>query len=376
MVRRLTCLVAGLLPLVSEGAEPASRTPWSTHSSAERCSLYTTLADANGKKTAANLALDWRRASGHWLQLTLLESVPAAPWTLDSAGKGAALRVLSGGSRARYTDSRIENGEQLVRELSAGSSLVLTLHGPAASRFTTPTNGSASSRAFQECVARVQAAPAPQEPPPRWSAETSGSRNCSLSAAMPGVPGARILFHVGAKSSLVFFGTPAIFQNPGGGALRVEQSGLQPWIVDSEKVQATADSRETRLLEALIGRKTLPMTFTPRGAQSVAFLAPLGNIEVAGPMFRACMNAVKAPDLPPQLSLAELHYSVTETGKACELSGTFQIEGNAIWLVLSTDGGKHTVKVTRRMVKAGRPIEAIDLGALGGPKDFTGLDAA
>lgn len=368
----IVCATAVLPAAVVEAAEPADRSPWSAKSSDERCTLGGAAVDADGK-AAASVEISWSLGGGYLLTVSLTQLAPVAPWVLESSGKGEVRGIFAEGSRSRFTSGSIEKGEQLVRELSAGRALVLTVGtGASASRYTTGNGDvAASAHAFDECIAQMRAKP---RLPSSWAAETSG-RGCSLRSRLAEVPGAEIAFGVGANRALRVSVYADTFMIPDGGVLQVDLPGGKPWIIDTRLHPTAADPREKQLLDALLQLQPVPMTFTPQGAASVKLQPPLGNLEVAGPMFRDCMTAVQSVSLPPQRDFAELSYTVSEAGNSCELSGTFQIQGNALWLVLSSDGNKNSLKVTRRMVKSGYRIESLDMSGFGGPKRLTAEDA-
>lgn len=142
-------------------------------------------------------------------------------------------------------------------------------------------------------------------------------------------------------------------------------SAREPW-----------DPRAETLLAELLGLEAVPFTFTPAGGEPRNLATPMQGLAIASVMFDACTRAIRQPDLPAQPMFTELRYAIDEHDGVCEFTGTFQLRGNGMWLVLATDGTKHQLKITRRTVGPGEPVTSLDLSSLGGPGRLEAQDAS
>jgi hypothetical protein len=191
-----------------------------------------------------------------------------------------------------------------------------------------------------------------------------------------GAPGVRVSFHVRQKASLSFDVTSYSKPFADGGILRIVLPGdPAPFTYDTEARSVTRDPRTPALYAAIRSLKPVEMAFTPRGAKPVAVRTSTDRLAVASAMFDACASALRSESLPPLNQFNELRYIVSEHEDLCELTGTYQLDGNAIWLTLVSDGKKNVVKATRRTVGDGYRISWLGLEHLGGPKKLTGQDA-
>ena len=160
-----------------------------------------------------------------------------------------------------------------------------------------------------------------------------------------------------------------------GGILRLVLPGdPAPFTYDTESSSVTRDPRAPALYAAIRSLKPVDMAFTPRGARPVAVRTSTDGLAVASAMFDACASALRSESLPPQYQFNELRYVVADYEDLCELTGTFQLDGNAIWVTLVSDGKKNVVKVTRRTVGKGYLIESLGLEHLDGPKKLNEPD--
>ena len=117
------------------------------------------------------------------------------------------------------------------------------------------------------------------------------------------------------------------------------------------------------------------MVFTPKGAKPIAVRTSTDGLAVASAMFDACASALRSESLPPQYKFNKsCDTSLPTTEDFCELTGTFQFDGNAIWVTLVSDGKENVVKVTRRTVGKGYLIQWLGLEHLGGPKKLSEPD--
>jgi hypothetical protein len=197
-----------------------------------------------------------------------------------------------------------------------------------------------------------------------------------MAATVDGLPGLRLSFGAGAKGRSFGVDAGPRLQKDGG-ALRIDlPGGASPWLIDIKTVVSPEDPRSETLLAELGKLKSLPMIFTPPGGLPVKLQTPLEGLPTASAMFNACAKAMKQPNLPVQPMFTELRYAIAEQGGVCELTGTFQLRGNGIWLALQTDGAKHVLKVTRRTLKPGDPITSLDVSGIGGPKKLEAQDAS
>jgi hypothetical protein len=296
---------------------------------------------------------------------------PNLPWTLGSSG---GKTIFWADAKSRFVSGRIDDGEQLLSALAAGRPVILTTGtGVSEQKYSTGNSGYASAvAAFRTCITQMSADFV--IPPARWQAETSG-RSCSMQSQVDGAPGVSLNFGYSPKRGLIFSARADSTELSKGGKLEFTPPGVpQPWKVDSESFSST-DPAVSRLLDELRQRKQLPMTFTPLGGKPLKVRTTLNDLPLASAMFDACMTALKQPELPPQLQFTELRYVITVGDQACELTGTFQLQGNGLWLTLVSDGSKNLIKVTRRQLKAGIRINSLDLGGFGGSRDFKGQDA-
>lgn len=357
-------------------AAPAPAEPWSVKADELDCELATDLVDADGK-LGARVQFHSRRGAHYTMMVLFSTNAPQAPWSLQTTGAGARTFAM-GRAKDRIFGTALSFGEKLIGELGAGRGLLLIVRsGGDGHRYSSNDEGAAESlRAYERCVVAAKAAPPPPGPPPSWKVDSQGGRDCSLSTSLPGFTDVRIAFGIRQKTSLVFMLDVSSFERPDGGVLRIDLPGAAPWILDSKQMKSMPGARDSQLLAALMTLKPVPMTFTPHGARAASFSSPTENLAVAGAMFQACAAAVKAPDLPPQLQFTELRYVASEQEDECELTGTYQLQGNGLWLTLTREARKITFKVTRRTIKSGFRIASLDVSGFGGPKKLAAEDGS
>ena len=148
-----------------------------------------------------------------------------------------------------------------------------------------------------------------------------------------------------------------------------------PFTYDTNTRVMARDPRTPTLYAAIKTLKPVDMVFTPKGAKPIALRTATEGLAVASAMFDACAAALRPESLPPQNQFNELRYIVSEHEDQCELTGTYQLDGNAIWLTLVSDGKKNIVKATRRTVGNGYQISWLGLEHLGGPDQANFISA-
>jgi hypothetical protein len=338
--------------------------------------MLTALARSADGQGGATVEIGWSREGGYTAELNLWPAAPNFAWVVQTSA--ARRRVIEGQSTDRFVLSRIGNGEQIVSDLREGQALDLIVGTGAGSRqFTTGTDGAAASIAvFDSCIPNIRDAASRPEPPARWRAGTTTGRGCEMEATVDGLPGLLLQFGAGAKGRgfSVYADSRHLAE---GGALRIElPGGAPPWLIDVRSAVSLQDPRSETVLAELRSLESLPLVFTPRGGSPVKLRTALEGLPTAIAMFDACANAMKQPDLPMQPMLTELRYAIAEHDGMCELTGTFQLRGNGMWLVLQSDGAKHVFNVTRRRLKAGDPITSLDVSGFGGPENLEKQDAS
>jgi len=357
-------------------ANNPARKPWAAVSTDSHCVLASLLGDGAGT-SSIRLEVTWSRENLYSAAVTLSRSLPSAPWHLDSVSKDARNPVFVG--KNHYFMIRGEAGEQIQRELAAGREMELTIEsGKSRQTFTSGVNGGEKAlREFDRCVAAIKATPRPLPPPPRWITETQGGRDCSLAlSGISGVRGLQVRFGAGPKSPSTFgvIADPGLFED--GGVLRLLLPGdPTPFTYDTKARAIARDPRTPALYAAIKSLEPVDMVFTPEGAKPIALRTATEGLAVASPMFDACAAALRQESLPPQYQFNELRYIVSEHEDLCEFTGTYQLDGNAIWLTLVSDGKKNVVKVTRRTVGNGYLIGWLGLEHIGGPKKLVAQDA-
>jgi len=369
------CALVSVLPAVVHGAQRPHATRWTTGSSFDKCTLTAMARDANGNG-GATIEIGWSRDRGYTAEINLHPPAPNAAWVVETSV--AKRRVLEGRAKDRFVLSRIDSGEPIVKELGDGQALELIVGtGADAREYSTGTDGAAASVSiFNNCIPSIRDAATRPLPPARWSASTYTGRGCEMAATIDGSPGLLLRFGAGAKG---FNFRPYADSRylPGGGVLRVElPGGGPPWLIDLKPVGNSQDPRTETMLAELRKLQSVPLLFTPSGGSPVKLQTPVEGLASASAMFDACANAMKQPNLPVQPMFTELRYAIAEHDGICELTGTFQLRGNGLWLVLQTDGTKHEFKITRRTLKPGDPITSLDVSGFGGPKRLEAQDAS
>jgi hypothetical protein len=360
---------------VTHAADGSDAAQWTAKASPEKCELVGALIDGQ-QKSSGRIEISWRSSGAYQLTIALGETAPVAHWRFEQADLNESLEYQD--RPFRYIMMGGDVGERAYRAVVAGRALTLMARpGVDRHRLTTVTRGVPESlRAFDQCVTKLKATPVPPPPPARWRAETQGGRDCSLRLSdLSGIRGLEAMFGAGTRSSLSFVITANPFLIKDGGVLRIVLPGdPRPFTYDTEAKTVTRDPRTPALYAAIKSGKPIDMTFTVPGAKPIPVRTSSEGLAVASGMFDACAAALRPESLPPRFQFNELRYVVTDQEDGCELTGTFQIDGNAIWITLVSDGTKNVVKVTRRTVGAGYKIRELGLERLGGPKKLTAED--
>lgn len=359
---------------VVNAAESATAAKWTAGVTPENCLLTGALADPTGK-SAGKIEIKLGRTGYYTLTISIDSSAPLAYWRFEDADD-LNEQVSYQTNPYRYLTRGGEAGERARREVAEGRALsLLPRPGVDRHRLSTGTRGAAESlKVFDECVADFKANPEPP-PPARWEASTQGGRDCTL--RLSNVSGFRgLVFYFGSRpqSALTFVVSADQTFYKHGGILRTDLPGdPTPFAYDTEAPPAKRDPRVPAVLSAM-RRSPLDMTFTPHGGKPMALRTTADALAVAGAMFDACVNALRAETLPDQASFSELRHVVNEVDDSCELTATQQVDGNAIWLTLLSEGARHSMKVTRRTVGNGHLIQEMRLASLGGPDKTTAQD--
>jgi hypothetical protein len=212
---------------------------------------------------------------------------------------------------------------------------------------------------------------AAQPPAARWTASTSGTmgaQSCSLNvSALLGIEGVKGGFDTVRSRNARFSASSSPSYFADGGTLRIDLPGAkESWELDTEKPAAGTDTYSAILLSQLARGVSPKMAFIPRGRISVPVSMPLENWKPAAAMFDACRAAASVGAPQTIVSYTELRHAVEETPEGCVLTGTYQLLGNGIWLVLTTEGGKPALKVTHRTLGNGYKLQSMDLRKFGG----------
>jgi hypothetical protein len=355
-------------------ADNASAAQWTAQVTPENCLLTGALTDPGGN-AAGKIEIKLGRSGYYTLTISISNSAPLAYWRFEDVAD-LNERLAYQPSAYRHITIGGDAGERARREVAEGRALsLLPRPGVDRHRLTTGTRGAADSlQVFDQCVANFKANP---EPPPhaRWATGTQGGRDCTLRLSdISGVRGLDIYFGARHKLTLTFDVTAEENFFKSGGILKIGLPGdPNPYTYDTAVRTAKRDPRSPAVYAA-IRRNPVDMTFTPHGGKSIALRTATEGLAVAGAMFDACAKALSAETLPEQASFSELRHTVNEVDDSCELTATQQIEGNAIWLTLLSDGKKNTMKVTRRTVGNGRLIQEMKLANLGGPEKTADQD--
>lgn len=376
MLRAVVAIGISLVACVAANAADNAATPhWTARTSPEKCELIGALLNVDGQSTG-QLEIGWRSPGYYSLAISIKEPAPLAIWRFEEADLNESLAYQVG--PWRYISVGGDAGERAKRRVAEGRSLTLMPRaGVDRHRLTTGTRGTAESlKAFDQCVATIKATPIPP-PPSRWAASTQGGRDCMLQLSdVSGVRGLDVRFGARPKSPLTFAVSAESHLLKDAGVLRIVLPGdPNPFTTDIGVLTVSRDPRAPALYAAIKTLKPVDMVYAPRGAKPIALRTSTDGLTLASAMFDACAAALKTESLPPQLQFNELRYVVTEEEDLCELTGTFQLDGNAIWVTLMSDGQKNVVKIARRTVGAGYQIQVLGLGRLGGPDKLTAADA-
>ena len=354
-------------------AKGSAHVPWAGLNTVTHCLLQNRLSDDEGR-SRARVVVTWSKKDGYELEVSISGSLSATKWQLDSMDQGTRNPVLTG--KGWHLKVLGEAGELAKREVAAGRELALSIEFRGRTLlFTSGAIGVANAMSiFDQCIAEINARPEPPPPPPRWEAETQGGRHCSIRSS--GIPGLEVSFGSSTKMPLNLRVYAKATSYKDGGVMRIVLPGdPTPFTYDTTAPSATPDPRTRVLYAAIKSLKPVDVVFTPRGAKPVATRLPTEGLAAASAMFDACTAALKNAATMPQLSFSELRYVVNSQDDLCELTATFQIDGNAIWLTLVSDGKTNTFKVARRPVNEGYLINWLGLERLGGPKKLAAQDA-
>jgi hypothetical protein len=375
VLRASTAIGILFVSVVADAANSDDGAQWSATSTEDKCTLAGALKDEKGN-AAGKIGIHWMRSGRYTLEISVAASAPLVSWRFDTTALNEGLAYQTGGYR--YISIGGDSGERARREVAAGRSLNLIAGtNPRSHRLSTGTRGAPESlRAFDQCVAAFKALPEPPQPPPRWTASNQTGRSCSLDVAdVIGVRGLHLGFGSRPKSPLTFGAGANTDLNKSRGILRIVLPGdPTPYTFDTGARSVNPDPRTPALYAAIKSLQPLDLVYTPPGAKPISTRTPTDGLAVASAMFDACATALRAESLPPRYQFNELRYIITEEENFCELTGIFQIDGNAIWVTLVGDGKKNVVKVTRRTVGAGYQIRVLGLDRLGGPKELTAQD--
>jgi len=375
-VLRATIAVGTLLATggVVSASDSVTAAKWTAEATPENCLLTGALADPTGK-SAGKIEIKLNRSGYYTLTISINDSAPLAYWRFDGVDD-LNESVTYQTNPYRYLTRGGDAGERARREVAEGRALsLLPRPGVDRHRLTTGTRGAPESlRVFDQCVANFKANPEPP-PPARWTASTQGGRDCTLRLSdISGVRGLDIFFGARPKSTLTFDVTAEENFFKSGGILRIGLPGdPNPFVYDTALRTTKRDTRASAVYTA-IRSNPVDMTFTPHGGKPFAVRTTNDGLAVTGAMFDACGTALRAETLPDQASFSELRHTVNEVDDSCELTATQQIDGNAIWLTLLSDGDKNTLKMTRRTVGNGHLIQEMRLASLGGPERTTAQD--
>jgi hypothetical protein len=364
------CIVAASV------AHAKGPSPWEFQREDGSCAIHHDLEGADG--SIARASLSWRDEGGGGALATFYRSPPSGS------------RVTS-----RFAGTRDERPHGPMRQISMVSiegfakarahllasraiELVVESRGQSALHYTTGIVGVKQAvAALDRCIEGAKQAA--QRPAARWTATTSGTMGaqaCSLSVdGMVGIEGVDGSFSAIRPNGVRFDlrSSPSYFAD--GGTLRIDLSGAkESWMLDTESYMRGTDARSSALLSQLARGVSPKMAFIPRGRPAVPVSMPLENWKAAAAMFDACRGAASGGAPQKIVSYTELRHVVEERPEACELTATYQLQGNGIWLVLTTEGGKPALKITHRTLGNGYKLQSMDLRKFGGSRRMTAPD--
>jgi hypothetical protein len=358
--------------------------PWEFERVRESCVIRHEVDGPEG--SIARVELSWRDEGGAGASGTMHRAFPpGSRMTLRFAGEVREWHYGSGYPTLMFS---IERFAKARANLLAGNpvDLILETRGKRAQTYTTGVAGVKKAiDALDRCI--ESARQNSTQPAARWTATTSGTmgvRSCSLDVAgLIGIDGVDGSFHAVRAGGVIFGASSSPNVRPDGGVLRIDLPGTEPWVFDTE-MYATADksrappsehqTRSSILLRELARGLSPTMAFTPRGGKAVPVSMTLENWKVAKSMFDACTSASMGPKPARPVSYTDLRHIVEERPDFCQLTATYQLHGNGIWLVLTSERGKAALKVTHRVVGKGFKLTSMDLRAFGGSGNVTAPD--
>jgi hypothetical protein len=361
----------------ASAAHAAGAAPWEFKREDGSCAIHHEVEGADG--SIARATVSWRDEEGGGGAIaTIHRSLPRGT-RVTSRFAGSGDERQHGPMRQMYMIG-IEGFAKARAHLLAGRALELVVEsrGQRAQLYATGVVGVKQAiAALDRCIEDAKRAAQPQAA--RWTATTSGTMGaqaCSLSVSgMIGIEGVAGTFSAIRPNGVRFdaSSSPSYFAN--GGALRIDLPGAKgSWMLDTEQYDAATDSRSATLLSQLASGASPKMAFIPRGRQAVPVSMPLENWKPAAAMFDACRAAASGGMPQKIVSYTELRHAVEETPEGCLLTGTYQLLGNGIWLVLTTEGGKPALKVTHRTLGNGYKLQSMDLRRFGGRRNVTAPD--
>jgi hypothetical protein len=352
-------------------AHAASPPAWVLQAAEGSCALRHPFIEPGGA-TFAQIEILWDSEFGDELRVKLF-----------GRDAGHAFRLVQSGTRNAWSRSGNETGPvakgfdvfNVMGPLGDGAPLTLVLE-TARGKPRQYSTGAAQVResvaAFNRCKHDKQ--PADRRDSAFWSAESQRS-SCSLSTSIDEAPGLQLYIHsrrVGG-AALAVFAADRFY--PQGGVLRLEMPGERtPWDIDTNADELSTDPRLLSLLRALRGAQAVRLAFTPRGMPAEALKTPVAGLPAAAAMFDACVSATSGPVVPKAVPGTGPSYAV-DGESTCTLTATYQLFGSSLWLALSTDGGKPSLKITRRKVRNDEQVVMLDLESLGGSAKFMAPDA-
>jgi hypothetical protein len=363
------CIVA------ASAAHAIGPSRWEFQRERDSCAIHHEFEGAGG--SLARATLSWRDGSGGAIAKFHRSLPRGSRVTTGFAGTDEG-RHNGNGYRVHATS--IEGFAKTRAHLLAGRAIELVVESPGQSvqRYTTGVVGVREAiAALDRCIEGARQAAQP--PAARWTATTGGTMAapaCSLSVSgMLGIDGVEGSFDTIRPNGLSFGAHSSSSYFADGGTLLIDLPGAkEPWILDTEKHVRGAPSHPSTLLGLLARGVSPKMAFTPRGRRAIPVSLPLENWKAAAAMFDACRSAASG-DAPRKLvSYRELRHVVEERPEGCFLTATYQLEGNGIWLVLTTEGGKPALKITHRTLGNGYKLQSMDLRKFGGSRKVTAPD--
>jgi hypothetical protein len=363
------CIVA------ASAAHAIGPSRWEFERERDSCTIHQEFEGADG--TIARATLSWHDGGGGAI-VRFHRSLPRG--TRVTTGFAGTADGRHNGNGFRIHAASIEGFAKSRAHLLAGRAIELVVESPgqSAQRYTTGVLGVREAIAeLDRCIESAKQAAQPAAA--RWTATTGGTMAapaCSLSASgMIGIDGVEASFNAIRPNGISFGARSSSSYFVDGGTLRIDLPGAkEPWVLDTEKYVGGAATDPSTLLGLLARGVSPKMAFTPRGRQAIPVSLPLENWKAAAAMFDACRSAAYGGAPRKLVSYRELRHVVEERPEGCYLTATYQLQGNGIWLVLTTEGGKPALKVTHRTLGNGYKLQSMDLRTFGGSGKVTAPD--